>query len=208
MGFSCGDSSVKLLGIASLPKKLCQKEIPPSPKKETPLPEGGNCLTEVTLDNANCRLSTLIPAYPRPFPLIHAYSRLSTPIPAYPRLFPPIIAHSRISLPVLAYISLILPVPSLLLLPLHSLFIPSSFSLHSLFILSSFPLHSLFILSSFPLHSLFILSSFSLHSLFILSLFPLHSRLFPPIPAFPHPFPTYRFFPLVSSLRLMLVKRL
>ena len=176
MGFSCGDSSVKLLGIASLPKKLCQKEIPPSPKKETPLPEGGNCLTEVTLDNANCRLSTLIPAY----------SRLSTPIPAYPRLFPPIIAHSRISLPVLAYISLILPVPSLLLLPLHSLFIPSSF----------------------PLHSLFIPSSFSLHSLFILSLFPLHSRLFPPIPAFPHPFPTYRFFPLVSSLRLMLVKRL
>ena len=155
MGFSCGDSSVKLLGIASLPKKLCQKEIPPSPKKETPLPEGGNCLTEVTLDNANCRLSTLIPAYPR--------------------LFPPIIAHSRISLPVLAYISLILPVPSLLLLPLHFLFIPSSFSLHSLFILSSFPLHS---------------------------------RLFPPIPAFPHPFPTYRFFPLVSSLRLMLVKRL
>lgn len=128
MGFSCGDSSVKLLGIASLPKKLCQKEIPPSPKKETPLPEGGNCLTEVTLDNANCRLSTLIPAY----------SRLSTPIPAYPRLFSPIIAHSRISLPVLAYISLILPVPSLLLLPLHSLFIPSSFSLHSLFIPSSF----------------------------------------------------------------------
>ena len=128
MGFSCGDSSVKLLGIASLPKKLCQKEIPPSPKKETPLPEGGNCLTEVTLDNANCRLSTLIPAY----------SRLSTPIPAYPRLFPPIIAHSRISLPVLAYISLILPVPSLLLLPLHSLFIPFSFPLHSLFILSSF----------------------------------------------------------------------
>ena len=107
MGFSCGDSSVKLLGIASLPKKLCQKEIPPSPKKETPLPEGGNCLTEVTLDNANCRLSTLIPAYYRPFP------------------------HP---LPVLAYISLILPVPSLLLLPLHSLFIPSSFSLHSLFI--------------------------------------------------------------------------
>ena len=128
MGFSCGDSSVKLLGIASLPKKLCQKEIPPSPKKETPLPEGGNCLTEVTLDNANCRLSTLIPAY----------SRLSTPIPAYPRLFSPIIAHSRLSLPVLAYISLILPVPSLLLLPLHSLFIPSSFSLHSLFIPSSF----------------------------------------------------------------------
>ena len=128
MGFSCGDSSVKLLGIASLPKKLCQKEIPPSPKKETPLPEGGNCLTEVTLDNANCRLSTPIPAYPRPFP--------------------PIIAHSRISLPVLAYISLILPVPSLLLLPLHSLFISSSFSLHSLFISSSFSLHSLFIPSS------------------------------------------------------------
>ena len=130
MGFSCGVSSVKLLGIASLPKKLCQKEIPPSPKKETPLPEGGNCLTEVTLDNANCRLSTLIPAYPR--------------------LFPPIIAHSRISLPVLAYISLILPVPSLLLLPLHSLFIPSSFSLHSLFILVYSRLSLLFLTHSQP----------------------------------------------------------
>ena len=139
MGFSCGDSSVKLLGIASLPKKLCQKEIPPSPKKETPLPEGGNCLTEVTLDNANCRLST--------------------PIPAYPRLFPPIIAHSRISLPVLAYISLILPVPSLLLLPLHSLFIPSSFPLHSLFIPSSFSLYSLFILVYSRLSLLFLTHS-------------------------------------------------
>lgn len=130
MGFSCGDSSVKLLGIASLPKKLCQKEIPPSPKKETPLPERGNCLTEVTLDNANCRLST--------------------PIPAYPRLFPPIIVHSRISLPVLAYISLILPVPSLLLLPLHSLFIPSSFSLYSLFILVYSRLSLLFLTHSQP----------------------------------------------------------
>ena len=169
MGFSCGVSSVKLLGIASLPKKLCQKEIPPSPKKETPLPEGGNCLTEVTLDNANCRLSTLIPAYPRPFPLIHAYSRLLSPIPASPYPFSPIS-------------------------PLSSPFPPYCFFL--------------FIPSSFPLHSLFIPSSFSLYSLFILSLFPLHSRLFPPIPAFPHPFPTYRFFPLVSSLRLMLVKRL
>lgn len=156
MGFSCGDSSVKLLGIASLPKKLCQKEIPPSPKKETPLPEGGNCLTEVTLDNANCRLSTLIPAYYRPFPHLLTRSRLYLPYP--PR----------------------------------SLLTASS---------SSFSLYSLFIPSSFSLHSLF-------HSLFILSLFPLHPRLFPPIPAFPHPFPTYRFFPLVSSLRLMLVKRL
>ena len=173
MGFSCGDSSVKLLGIASLPKKLCQKEIPPSPKKETPLPEGGNCLTEVTLDNANCRLSTLIPAY----------SRLSTLIPAYYRPFPHLLTRSRLYLPY----------------PPRSLLTASS---------SSFPFHSLFIPSSFPLHSLFILSSFSLYSLFILSLFPLHSRLFPPIPAFPHPFPTYRFFPLVSSLRLMLVKRL
>ena len=101
------------------------------------------------------------------------------PTAVYPRLFPLIIAHSRISLPVLAYISLILPVPSLLLLPLHSLFIPSSFSLHSLFIPSSFPLHSLFIPSSFPLHSLFIPSSFPLHSLFILSSFPLHSFFIP-----------------------------
>ena len=133
MGFSCGDSSVKLLGIASLPKKLCQKEIPPSPKKETPLPEGGNCLTEVTLDNANCRLSTLIPAYPRPFPLIHAYSRLLSPIPASPYPFSPIS-------------------------PLSSPFPPYCFSL---FISSSFPLYSLFILSSFSLHSLFIPSSFS-----------------------------------------------
>lgn len=165
MGFSCGDSSVKLLGIASLPKKLCQKEIPPSPKKETPLPEGGNCLTEVTLDNANCRLSTLIPAYPRPFPLIPAYYRPSRP-------FPHLLTRSRLYLPY----------------PPRSLLTASS--------------------SSFPLHSFFIPSSFSLHSLFIPSLFPLHSRLFPPIPAFPHPFPTYRFFPLVSSLRLMLVKRL
>ena len=144
MGFSCGDSSVKLLGIASLPKKLCRKEIPPSPKKETPLPEGGSCLTEVTLDNANCRLSTLIPAYPRPFPLIHAYSRLLSPIPASPYPFSPI---SPLSSPFPPYC--------------FFLFIPSSFPLHSLFILSLFPLHSLFILSSFPLHSLFIPSSFS-----------------------------------------------
>ena len=180
MGFSCGDSSVKLLGIASLPKKLCQKEIPPSPKKETPLPEGGNCLTEVTLDNANCRLSTFIHVYPRLFPFIHAYSRLLSPIPASPYPFSPIS-------------------------PLSSPFPPYCFFL---FIPFSFPLHSLFLPSSFPLHSLFILSLFPLHSLFILSSFPLHSRLFPPIPAFPHPFPTYRFFPLVSSLRLMLVKRL
>ena len=111
MGFSCGDASVKLLGIASLPKKLCQKEIPPSPKKETLLPEGGNCLTEVTLDNANCRLSTLIPAYPRPFPLIHAYSRLLSPIPASPYPFSPI---SPLSSPFPPYC--------------FFLFIPSSFS--------------------------------------------------------------------------------
>lgn len=114
MGFSCGDSSVKLLGIASLPKKLCQKEIPPSPKKETPLPEGGNCLTEVTWDNANCRLSTLIPAYPRPFP----------PIIAHSRPFPHLLTRSR----------LYLPYPPRSLLTASS----SSFPLHSLFILSSF----------------------------------------------------------------------
>lgn len=105
MGFSCGDSSVKLLGIASLPKKLCQKEIPPSPKKETPLPEGGNCLTEVTLDNANCRLSTLIPAYPRPFPHLLTRSRLYLPYP--PRS---LLTASSSSF------------------SLHSLFFPSSFS--------------------------------------------------------------------------------
>ena len=131
MGFSCGDSSVKLLGIASLPKKLCQKEIPPSPKKETPLPEGGNCLTEVTLDNANCRLSTLIPAYYRPFPHLLTRSRLYLPYP--PRS---LLTASSSSF------------------SLHSLFILSLFPLHSLFILSSFPL-------SFSLHSLFIPSSSS-----------------------------------------------
>ena len=125
MGFSCGDSSVKLLGIASLPKKLCQKEIPPSPKKETPLPEGGNCLTEVTLDNANCRLSTLIPAY----------SRLSTLIPAYYRPFPHLLTRSRLYLP---YPPRSLLTASSSSFPFHSLFIPSSFSLHSLFIPSSF----------------------------------------------------------------------
>ena len=99
------------------------------------------------MDNANCRLSTLIPAYPRPFPLIHAYSRLSTLIPAYYRPFPHLLTRSRLYLPY--------PPRSLLTAS------PSSFSLHSLFILSSFSLHSLFILSSFPLHSLFIPSSFS-----------------------------------------------
>ena len=123
MGFSCGDSSVKLLGIASFPKKLCQKEIPPSPKKETPLPEGGNCLTEVTLDNANCRLSTLIPAYYRPFPHLLTRSRQYLPYPPCSLLTA---SSSSLSL--------------------HSLFISSSFSLYSLFTPSSFPLHSLFIL--------------------------------------------------------------
>ena len=154
MGFSCGDSSVKLLGIASLPKKLCQKEIPPSPKKETPLPEGGNCLTEVTLDNANCRLSTPIPAYsrlstpipayPRPFPLIHAYSRLLSPIPASPYPFSPI---SPLSSPFPPYcFFLFIPFS----FPLHSLFIPSSFSLYSLFILVYSRLSLLFLTHSQP----------------------------------------------------------
>ena len=144
MGFSCGDASVKLLGIASLPKKLCQKEIPPSPKKETLLPEGGNCLTEVTLDNANCRLSTLIPAYPRPFPLIHAYSRLLSPIPASPYPFSPI---SPLSSPFPPY-CFFLFIPSSF--PLHSLFIPSSFSLYSLFILVYSRLSLLFLTHSQP----------------------------------------------------------
>ena len=158
MGFSCGDSSVKLLGIASLPKKLCQKEIPPSPKKETPLPEGGNCLTEVTLDNANCRLSTLIPAYYRPFPHLLTRSRLYLPYP--PRS---LLTASSSSF------------------PLHSLFIPSSFPLHSFFIPSSFFLHSLFILSSFSLYSLFILVYSRLSLLFLTHSQPTaSSHSFPP----------------------------
>ena len=96
--------------------------------------------------------------YPRLFPLIHAHSRLSTLIPAYYRPFPHLLTRSRLYLP---YPPRSLLTASSSSFPLHSLFILSSFPLHSLFILSSFPLHSLFIPSSFPLHSLFIPSSFS-----------------------------------------------
>lgn len=140
---------------------------------------------EVTLDNANCRLSTLIPAYPRPFPLIHAYSRLLSPIPASPYPFSPISPLSSLFPPYCFFLF------TLSSLSLHSLFILSSFSLYSLFISSSFSLYSLFTPSSFPLHSLFIPSSFSLYSLFIPSSF----SSIPAYPCFSSPIPNLPLLP-------------
>ena len=127
-------------------------------------------------------------AYLRLFPLIHAHSRLSTLIPAYYRPFPHLLTRSRQYLP---YPPCSLLTASSSSLSLHSLFILSSFSLYSLFISSSFSLYSLFTPSSFPLHSLFIPSSFSLYSLFIPSSF----SSIPAYPCFSSPIPNLPLLP-------------